>query len=462
MARTAKGTIFTQGKKGYYYIRYYVKGKQIEKRLLDDRGNPITRREEAESAKEKIMAVIHARNGVEQLQKVAAALETMELRAARLEAEAKAKAEAEAEAKADKQALKIKQAWKFFTEHQIDPDNPKKRLCPACSPQNLKNYNAYWQKLVQWLYENTDNIPVYVREITTSHVKRFFVALEDTGAAPNTYNKYHAFLKSFFTALMPYSRAKENPMFSVERQQGGRANKRRNLTEEELKAILTQSKGDLHLLLWIGATTGLRLGDAITLQWHNINLKKKIIQTKTRKTQTDVVTPLSDVVISILSGIENKTGYIMPEYAEKYLDKKKQPHLIEGIQQFFCACGIQIHKEGTGAGTGKRAVVEVGYHSLRHSFATICAEMGTNTAQTQQLLGHSREEMTFYYQHSSAKTAGQIGCKVDNYLKNVIDVTNSVEEAEKDELLAAAVSILGAMTVNELKNFIKNSAKKIK
>lgn len=463
MARTAQGTLFTQGKKGHYYLRFYVKSKQFERRLLDDNGQPITRREEAEVAKEKIMSVVHARNGVEQLQKVASALETMEMKAARLEAEAEAKAQAEAEAKADKQSLKIAQAWKLYTEHQIDPDNPKKRLCPTCSAQNLKNYNAYWRKFIQWLKENTDNnTPVYVREITVSHVKRFFVHLEDTGASANTYNKYHAFLKSFFTALMPYSRAKENPMLTVERQHGSKANKRRNLTEEELKAILTQSTGELRLLLWIGATTGLRLGDAVTLQWKQINFTKKCIQVRTRKTQTDVVCPLSDVVINILSGSKEKTGYIMPESAEKYLDKSKQPHFIESIQQFFRACGIQIHKEGTGAGTGKRAVVEVGYHSLRHSFATLCAEIGEGTSTTRLLLGHSKEDMTFYYQHNSTKTAGKIGGKVDNYFRDVIDVTDSLQQAEEEELRTVAITIVNSMTVAELSAFIKNSQKKLK
>ena len=40
----------------------------------------------------------------------------------------------------------------------------------------------------------------------------------------------------------------------------------------------------------------------------------------------------------------------------------------------YISQGVALYAPGTGPGTGKRAVVEVGFHSLRHSFVSICRE----------------------------------------------------------------------------------------
>ena len=40
--------------------------------------------------------------------------------------------------------------------------------------------------------------------------------------------------------------------------------------------------------------------------------------------------------------------------------------------------------------TGKRAVVEVGFHSLRHTFVSLQAESGTPQTVVQAIVGHGK------------------------------------------------------------------------
>ena len=40
------------------------------------------------------------------------------------------------------------------------------------------------------------------------------------------------------------------------------------------------------------------------------------------------------------------------------------------------SCGFDTTKPGTGKGTGKKAVLQYGFHSLRHTFVSICRESG--------------------------------------------------------------------------------------
>jgi integrase len=54
---------------------------------------------------------------------------------------------------------------------------------------------------------------------------------------------------------------------------------------------------------------------------------------------------------------------------------------------------IRIYKPGTGPGTGKRAVVEIGFHSLRHSFVSMCRTSNVPLAVVESIVGHSNPAM---------------------------------------------------------------------
>ena len=53
----------------------------------------------------------------------------------------------------------------------------------------------------------------------------------------------------------------------------------------------------------------------------------------------------------------------------------------------------------------ERAVVEVGFHSLRHTYVSLHAERGTPAAILQDNVGHSNPAMTRHYTHISELSA---------------------------------------------------------
>ena len=68
MARKTKGRIFTRGKNDYYYLQYYLNGKQIVKALRDDNNNPITGKRAAQKVADVILAPYKANNDVQRRQ----------------------------------------------------------------------------------------------------------------------------------------------------------------------------------------------------------------------------------------------------------------------------------------------------------------------------------------------------------------------------------------------------------
>lgn len=434
MARQTKGRLYKRGKKGAYYFQYYVNGREFKVALKDDNGESITREELARIAADKILQPVIAANKAEQLKKVLDAVDTAEMKLERAAEQAKAHAEAQAKAVADRRALKIADAWKKYT-------SPDERLAPECSAANLKNYRGYWRIFSEWLAEQPEH-PEYMRDVTETLAKRFANHLEKSGASGNTFNKYRAFLFSFFKILAPFTRGEINPFDCIRRKEKVKAAKRRDLTADELREVLGNAKGEQGLLLWIGATTGLRLGDAVTLTWSAIDLHRGIIRLATRKTDTAVIIGIVPVLAELLEQMppEQRQGYLMPTLAAEYLNPKVQPHFVARLQRYFQSCGIQTHREGTGPGTGKRAVTEVGFHSLRHSFATICGEVGTAESVTQKLLGHSRAAMTQYYQHSTETAATATARQLDGAFRgllaggDVIEASAGGSEPEREEL----------------------------
>jgi len=76
----------------------------------------------------------------------------------------------------------------------------------------------------------------------------------------------------------------------------------------------------------------------------------------------------------------------LPDMSKRYNDNRAAA-ITRKIQKHFAACGIRIHREARRA-KGTRASVEVGFHSLRHTFVTLHAEVGTPTALLEKIVGH--------------------------------------------------------------------------
>ena len=55
----------------------------------------------------------------------------------------------------------------------------------------------------------------------------------------------------------------------------------------------------------------------------------------------------------------------------------------------------------------------VGFHSLRHTYASIHAESGTPQALIQENMGHSSPGMTEHYEHISEETARRVAAALD-------------------------------------------------
>ncbi len=392
-------------KKGTFWLAWREDGQRRRMRLEID-GVPVTDLETAKREQLRIRAPYLTGNRLEVLKNIEADIRRLEgIR--------------QQEQDLATPPMALSAAWEAYVGAANRPDNGE---------DTRKHYKTIWSRFVKWLGDRHPDV-VAMRDVTDTIAGEYMGELKGLGWTGNTYNKHLMFLRLIYRVLSKQARTGQNPFGEIVRRKQLMQSKR-ELTPDELYTVLTRAKGDFHLLFLIGAVTGFRLGDCATLLWAEVDLAAGVIRRKPGKTLRssgkEVTIGIPSVLYKELIGRpEPHEGYVMPEYAAYFTCRPKRESILSrAIQRHFEACGIKTHKEGTGYkyhydGKKKvyektqRAVVVVGFHSLRHTYASIHAREGTPQALIQDNMGHNNPAMTEHYMHVSDETARRIARAVD-------------------------------------------------
>lgn len=199
---------------------------------------------------------------------------------------------------------------------------------------------------------------------------------------------------------------------------------KKTYTEEEYKKIIkylldhmtTQGLGIL-----IGIYTGMRIGEICALKWEDIDLENKLIRVNktvsrvynplfTGKEKCKVVItpgktqnsrrviPIADVLYKVLKKMKNKDNY----YVTTGTAKSHEPRTYRThYKNIIDKCGVEYIK----------------FHALRHSFASINIENGTDAKTVSEILGHADISITLQaYTHTSNKAKTKAINKFNNML----------------------------------------------
>lgn len=304
--------------------------------------------------------------------------------------------------------LAVADAWQEWLE------SPRKRLP---SEATVEMYHAYWGRdkikkhgnkknqggFTNWLKKHHPEI-THLHEITEAVAMEYAKYLRKTGIAPRTYNGAIKFLRSMFKTLTLQAGLVSNVWSGIEYEDNS-TESRRALSEDEIANIIKKARGKVRCWLILGYYTSLRLGDVLTLKWNEIDLAKKTIiriPRKTSRSKKPSIIPLHPEVLKALKALERKRKegdeYLFPEDAAKYL-KGQSSAITKKIQQHFTDCDIQTTEEASG--NRKKAIVRVGFHSLRHGFVSLLEAHNVSRSVVQDLVGHSSPAMTAHYSHAT-------------------------------------------------------------
>jgi integrase len=385
---------------GTFYVQWNVNGKRFTKALRDDQGNAICTRREAEEAQTKLMASFVVADEATALESIVAKLDGRKTELARLQDE-------------QNPPLAIAGAW---TDYLAAPNRPDS------GESTLRQYEFQYSAFARWMKEKHPEIAT-LREVTLPIAEEYAASLNHGVFSPSTYNKHLNLLTLVFRVLKNKARLAGNPWEDIQRKRLT-AQSRRELTVDELRNVCQSAKGELRVLLALGLYSGLRLGDCATLRWAEVDLARNIIRripNKTaRRNPKPVIVPIHPQLREMLASPapEQRAEYVLPEIAALYA--RRTDMVTDMIQTHFKTCGIKTYQPGTGPDSkdGKRAVIEVGFHSLRHTFVSLCRESNAPLAVVESIVGHSSPAMTRHYTHVGELAAGRAVAALPSIMGN--------------------------------------------
>jgi integrase len=235
---------------------------------------------------------------------------------------------------------------------------------------------------------------VQLAAIEPRDIKGYAQELAKRGLAPNTVRLHLAPVKALLATAVEEGLIRSNPSAGV-RLAIGNGNEAddghvKALTEEELGRLLAEIPAGWRVFFELLAQTGLRIGEAIALTWEQVDLTRRRVQVrrsyyrgrftppKSRYGRRDV--PLTPRLVEELELRwlleEDVEGLVFPSSAGSVLDAS---NLMRRVLK---------------PAARRAGVPWAGFHTLRHTCATMLFRRGLNPKQVQVWLGHHSPAFT--------------------------------------------------------------------
>lgn len=331
-----------------------------------------------------------------------------------------------------RQLLREKQSQKFNSLGESKKANAlyKTILVSWLESQRINIKESTYARYHQVI--NTHLIPdigaIKVEKITTKLIEKYVAQLIESGRidgkgglSPKTTSDILTIIKS----TIEYAKYNDYPIqcnldkVCVKQQK----DEMRVLSVEEQQKLTLVLLDDTDLIKFgvlLSLYTGIRIGEVCALKWGNLNIedgilsiketmqrikdtsnhcvsKTKIVITEPKSKCSIREIPLPSFIVTIAKGFQSgNNAYILTGDKSKYIEPRTMQNRFKALIQKSC-------------------IYDANYHSLRHTFATRCIEVGFDVKTLSEILGHSNVNITLNrYVHSSLdlkkENMGKITC----------------------------------------------------
>lgn len=271
------------------------------------------------------------------------------------------------------------------------------------SPQTVERDDGILDKLLTPRFGKTS-----LNKITIAQVEDYRSARLADGIAPATINKEVQLLKHIVKKAVEWGKIRTNLIVGIKplKTPPGRI---RYLELEQIPRLMKACPTWLRPIVLIDMNTGMRRGEILGLQKHNIDKKNRLIIIEKTKNNERKTIPMNNTVFGVMNSL-------VPRIDTLYLfaDEKGQPLSPNKVSMAFKRA------------SRKAEIRDFCLHDLRHHFASYLTMSGQNQRVVQELLGHKDPKMTMRYSHLSQKHLREAVKSLDN-------LSGRTEEAKRTE-----------------------------
>lgn len=274
-------------------------------------------------------------------------------------------------------------------------------------------YNKYQNLLESYILPEIGDALLcgLTKDFVKSHCDKLLLygGQRNTGLSPKTVSDVLSVIRSVLHFAAEMGKPVSFDVQSIRIKQS--APQMRVLSRSEQDRLFQYLSSDLNAAnigILVCLFTGLRIGEVCALQWEDISLSDQIIHvhhtmqriqnkqetesaTKTRvivttpKSSCSIRTiPIPDILTEyIVKHQTSDTGYFLTNSCQRYME----PRVLQArFKQILKKCSVE----------------PANYHSLRHTFATRCIELGFDVKSLSEILGHASVNITMNrYVHPS-------------------------------------------------------------
>ncbi len=276
----------------------------------------------------------------------------------------------------------------------------------ANKPATVMKYRATGAALMDF-FKADDRGPM-LADITTAELTRL-LGEKRAHVSAVTANALRKCFSIFFKRCKVRDYIRDNPAENIKPFMAGKDEKRsrKPFATEELATLYRVAPDPFwKYAVLAGFTTGLRLGDLVTMPLGAVDWQQRCLRLSVRKTGKSILIPLAPALFKMLKEIAAKrTGAgesepFWPEHAERY-EKSGAGWFSQRFYDLVLVkaglANTRPHRKGSKKKFERRAVHEYSFHSLRHSCVTSHAANRQNQQLVKALAGHSSDEVNDLY-----------------------------------------------------------------
>jgi integrase len=271
-------------------------------------------------------------------------------------------------------------------------------------------------------------------EVTPQHVKGLATRLTNSGKAPGTVRLVLAPLRAMLATALEEGLIRSNPCTGIriaQRVQTEQEEHAKALSEEELRNLVAAVPEQHRLFVTFLASTGLRISEGVAVQWGDLDLSKRELRIRRRLYRGKLAPPKSRYGV--------RTVRVSPGMAQSLWNLRKTAKYVADDDPVFPTTVGTMQETSNAhrwfkAAARKAGVGWAGFHTLRHTSASMDFRHGKDVKQVQMKLGHHSPAFTLAtYVHLLPDDLADA-----DYLDEVLAVP--VEEREAVALRVVAAS----------------------
>jgi integrase len=269
---------------------------------------------------------------------------------------------------------------------------------PTVAPRTYENYELNVRRV--------DNLigSIRLNALKPDHIKTAYRDLLEKGLSPRSVQQVHRTLRAALRQAVKSEYLYRDPTGGVT---PPRAKQREDavLTPEQIRALLSVTADHyLHPLWIVLATTGIRLGEALGLQWRDIDFEQGMLavrrQAQRQKGRGMVLSELKTAASR--RSLPLAGGTIEALRVEQRSQRERSRALglpWDDKNQVFSNLSNGLFDAGSVNKSFHRALEQAGLpqcrvHDLRHMFTSFIQSRGRTEREAQEVLGHASSSTT--------------------------------------------------------------------